>query len=242
MVKLRKRYILLAFLVALVFGAAAHRHILPLALKWLDIGEAPIKSKAVFVLFGDRDTRPFVAAALYKAGYVEEILMAVNKPLTDSKQTPPSHDVYERVFLHRGVPAQHIRKLGNIGTTNTMNESAVLREYLERNPEALVTVVTTHFHTRRTRWSFRRNLGEHAARLRYVSAPADDFGPDDWWLFPRGFELVFMEYIKLLGYWVFYGNARWVLGGVFLAIVAWRFYGPGLNDKVASESSTTESG
>ena len=43
----------------------------------------------------------------------------------------------------------------------------------------------------------------------------------DWWLFPRGFELIMMEYIKLLGYWVLYGNARWYGGGVVLVGAAW---------------------
>ena len=223
MPKLRKRYFALSACAVMAVLLVAHRQILPYAVRWLDIGEAPVKSDAVFVLFGNNDTRPYVAAALYNAGYANEILMASFNPTVSSKQEYPGHEIYRRVFLNRGVPQDRIHILGE-QITNTMNESAVLGEYLDLHPAATVTVVTSHYHTRRTRWSFRLHFGSGAKRLRYVSAPEDDFSADDWWLYPKGFEMVGMEYIKIVGYWVMYGRGLWWFGGMAFCLVGWSVY------------------
>lgn len=229
MAESRKRYLsLLACALAAVVVTVVlltHSRWLPYAFRLLDIGELPVKTDAVFVLFGNNDTRPYVAAALYNVGYADEILMAHNDPLGATAQTRASHEIYRRVFLHRGVPERRIRTLG-AQITNTMDESGVLRDYMVENPDAIVTVVTSHYHTRRTRWSLRRHLGEDAERLRFVSAPEDDFSAADWWLYPKGFEMVGMEYIKILGYWVLYGRGLWWIGtgGLCLVLVAWNVY------------------
>ena len=165
----------------------------------------------------------YMAAALYNAGYANEILMASFNPTVSSKQEYPGHEIYRRVFLNRGVPQDRIHILGE-QITNTMNESAVLGEYLDLHPAATVTVVTSHYHTRRTRWSFRLHFGSGAKRLRYVSAPEDDFSADDWWLYPKGFEMVGMEHIKIVGYWVMYGRGLWWFGGMAFCLVGWSVY------------------
>ena len=174
-VQMRKRFVTLILIALMVVCVLVHRQLLPFAVRWLDVGEEPIPAAAVFVLLGNSDTRPFVAAALYKTGFANEILLGVNQPINKNPQSPPSNEVYRRVLLSRGVPSDKIRMMGS-GVTNTMNESQVLLEYMEENPDAIVIVVTTHYHTRRTRWSLRKSVGVHADRLRFVSAPNDDFG------------------------------------------------------------------
>ena len=210
---------------ALVVVAALtllHRQLLPFAAKWLDIGTTPQKSDAVFVLLGDADVRPFVAAALLNTGLADEIIIAVNSLQSQSSQLRPGDEVFRNVLLQRGVPEDKMVIMGR-GATNTMNEIEVLGEYLDQHPDATVTVVTSDFHTRRTRWSLQHRLGKRADRLRYVSAPVDDYDASNWWLYPYGFEYIMMEYVKLVAYWFLYGNAAWYLGAFLIVVVAgWR--------------------
>lgn len=232
---LRKRYLFLAALGMLAILVLAHRRVLPLALHFLDVGAPPTKSDALFVHLGDHDTRPFVAAALYRAGYAKKILIAVFKP--DSR--PPGHTTFENVLLNRGVPPDDIVFLGN-GITNTMEECVVLLDYLQQHPDIVVTVVTTHYHSRRARWSLRRTLGHHAESLRYVSAPHDDFHADDWWLYSEGFKVVVMEYIKLTTYLLIYGNAGWMLAAGLGGLVVWGFCRRRLGPSDLGQPATTE--
>lgn len=223
MARIHRRYtLLIGSLIALAVFLLLHRNILPWAARWLDVGEPPVASQAVFVLLGDADTRPFVAAALYNTGYAQEVLFAQVSTKGLTQQQLPEHVCYQRVLRHRGVPDKDIRILGS-PIVDTMTESKVLLDYLETNPEAIVTVVTNHFHTRRTRWSLRRNVGKHADRLRYVSAPTDDFDAEDWWLHMRGFDYVLFEYIKLFAYWLFYGHGLWYLAALFVAALLFIF-------------------
>ena len=219
--RVQKRFwVLGAVLAGMALLAAFHARLLPYCLKWLDVGEQPRKADVIFVHLGDEDVRPFVAAALYRAGFAPEILVAVANQILPSKYSPASHLVFQNVMRKRGVPDSAIHFLGE-GVDNTMNESDALRDYLLEHPRATVLVVTTHFHTRRTRWSLRRSLGPLAKQLHYVSCPHDDFDETNWWLFPGGFKLVLMEYVKLAGYWVIYGNAVWYAMMLGLATVAW---------------------
>ena len=217
----RVRNIVAFVFVVVGFFLATHQQSLPMVANWLDISEAPQPADAVFALLGNNDTRPFVAAALYNAGYAEEVILAMNKPTSDNPQRPPTNDTYRQVLLRRGVPDEDILTLGR-GATNTMNESEVLLAYFRDHPDANVTVVTSFFHTRRTRWSLNQTAGKYAKQLKYVSAPHDDFDASNWWLYHSGFELIIMEYIKLTAYWLLYGNAGWIALGLLLVIgVAW---------------------
>jgi hypothetical protein len=56
-----------------------HPWLLPLAGAYLDVSEPPRAVDDVLVLGGGRDTRPFVAAALYKAGLAQRILLPTVK-------------------------------------------------------------------------------------------------------------------------------------------------------------------
>ena len=200
-------WVFLALITAVLAAAMSFRY----ALVFLDVGEPPQKSDAIFVLLGDTDTRPFVGAALYNVGLGEEVILSrhVQPRVQGNEIWTPAHEVSRNILLKRGVPESDIRLIGP-GSENTMNESEALRTYLREHERSTVTVVTTHYHTRRTRWSLRRQLGRAAKRLRFVSAPHDDFDHANWWRSMVGFEVVTMEYIKLLIYWFRYGNAIWI--------------------------------
>ena len=104
-----------------------------------------------------------------------------------------------KVLLARGVADADILTLpGESGSTHA--EAIALGRFLEENPGATVSVVTTNFHTRRARWIFRRVLGKRADGLRFVAAPTDGFDATNWWQFEAGFRTYSSEYLKLLVY------------------------------------------
>lgn len=197
-----------------------HRQILPYALVWLDVGETPRRADAIFVLLGDDDVRPFAAAALYKTGFAPRIVFGATAQ-RPTKFIRPKHLLFRDVMVKRGVVESDIQFIG-AGVDNTMRESEALRLYLRDHPDFRVLVLTTHFHTRRTRWSLRRSLGADAQRLHFVSSGHDSFDAYNWWEFDRGFELITSEYVKLVAYWILYGSFKWlIIMGLGSAVSVW---------------------
>jgi uncharacterized SAM-binding protein YcdF (DUF218 family) len=167
----------------------------------LDVSEPPRRSDAVFVLGGGVNERPFVAAALYRAGLVGRVIHAgidatVDSPDAEDGVRPPEHEITRRVLFARGVPADKIEKLPD-SCRSTVDETHALAKYLAANPGVTVAVITHGFHTRRARALFRRALSEDANRIYFVAAPTDGFTADDWWRSEEGVETYATEYLKL---------------------------------------------
>ncbi len=100
----------------------------------------------------------------------------------------------------------------------------MLGRALAEHPNATVTVVTSNYHTRRTRWAIGRVLDRDAERVRFVSVPTDYFDADCWWRVEEGFATYMKEYLKLPFYWVRYGwGGVWIGGAAVLALwFGWR--------------------
>lgn len=186
-----------------VYGA--REHLLASAGRWLDVGEPPQPSDYVMVLGGDEQMRPFVAAALVKAGFARKALASkIGDPHEQRERIlPPTHEVIRQVLLHRGVAPDDVVILDR-QSVHTFDETQALADFLQSVPDCRVIVVTSDFHTRRTRWVMRRVLGERAARLTFVSAPSEEYVLERWWQTERGFEVVSSEYLKLAFYLVRY--------------------------------------
>lgn len=216
-----RRRILLIVLV-LVAGAIAAvwllpHQILPHAARWLDVGTPPRRVDAVFILPGDQQIRPFVAAALVKAGFADVALFPENalSPAELDGVSPPTAEIIRRVLEYRGLADHQIVSLKG-DTTTTAEDLQALGSYLQQRPGIEVAVVTSFYHTRRARQVARRVLADDASRLCYVSAPVDEFSADNWWQRPAGFCMITTEYLKL----VFVATQNpWVRGvGVFLVL------------------------
>lgn len=169
--------------------------------RFLDVSDTPSRSDYAMVLGGGSDTRPFVAAALYKAGLATSVLVprVATSPWSAAEGHPPEGEVIRKVLLARGVPQEAIVILdGECATTR--DEAAALAGFLSRRPGRTVAVVTSAYHTRRARAIFRAATGEAAGRLSFVGAPADDYDTDTWWLSEDGFTAYLREYGKLAAY------------------------------------------
>src|SRR5262249_13489370 len=145
----------------------------------------------------DAETRPFAAAALFRAGLVRQVLVTSPLPFPEQEDgiLPPEQEVARKVLLARGVPDEAIVVLpGEVAST--ADEARALAAFLDARGEGTVAVVTNDFHTRRARLAFRRVLGERCGLVQFVGAPMDDFDASNWWQSEGGLVLYLREFVK----------------------------------------------
>jgi len=174
---------------------------------WLDIAQPPVRSDYVLVLPGGPDTRPYVAAALAKAGYADEVILLKCRVRPDDLLSgyPPGHEIEQRVLLSRGLPAARVSVL-ETASESTFSDAECLRSFLAEQTDATATVVTNDYHTRRARFAFSTVFSNELPKLRFVSAPTDRFSAADWWRHKRGILAYVGEYLKLTFYFFRYGR------------------------------------
>jgi uncharacterized SAM-binding protein YcdF (DUF218 family) len=218
----RLRCSLIAVLLLVAAGCAlyaARAAVLPCAARWLDVGERPAKADYVYVLGGDVNVRPLVAAAIFRAGLVKKVLVShVDfEPGEDKGILGPQHKRICEVLRRRGVPEEDILVLGNRHRT-THDEAVSLADWLPEASTKRVIVVTNDYHTRRARWIFGQVFQGHTGTVSLVGAPVDGFGANDWWRSRQGFTTISGENIKLLGSLLFYRPVTCALGAIATAM------------------------
>ncbi|HVJ67838.1 MAG TPA: ElyC/SanA/YdcF family protein [Caulifigura sp.] len=192
--------------------------------RWLDIGEIPRAVDHVVLLPGDENVRPFVAAALVKAGLARDILVPQNfpTPAVADGVVPMNHEIISQILDRRGV-GDRLRVL-SMKSDGTIDDARATREVLDHEPDAHVAVVTSFYHTRRARMSFRAIYGSRADDFLYISAPVTDITADNWWEGDAGTQMIVTEVVKVVIYWVQYGPGKYWFAAAFVSlIVLWRW-------------------
>jgi uncharacterized SAM-binding protein YcdF (DUF218 family) len=198
---------------------------------FLDVGVPPRLVDCAMALPGDAERRPFVVAALANAGLAQTLLIPSGQAMPDAIDglMPSSAEIAKRIYLTRGVPPERIVVQAEV-TTSTVDDLEQLGDYLDRqslNRKTNVTaaVVTSAFHTRRTRWTIDVRLPDHASRIIVVSAPNPRFSNATWWRSRVGFRYVILEYLKLGYYWYRFGNGIYWSGAAMVSGFLWLIRG-----------------
>ena len=120
------------------------------------------------------------------------------------------------------MPPENIVVLPGLVAT-THDEAKALAAFLEDHPDVRVLVVTSDYHTRRSRWILFRSLADRSDAVSFVSAPTDYYDMDRWWRDQWGMRIVASEYLKLPFYLVRYGHIRhWLAAcGVLVIVAVW---------------------
>lgn len=183
--------------------------ILSFAAQWLDVSESPRASHFALTLPGDEQSRPFVSAALVNVGLADKALVlgTVATPSVEDEITLPSDEVTKLVLKRRGVPESQILVLHG-DSDSTFSDAEIIDDFLQGQPDITIAVVTSAFHTRRARWTFRRVLGKRADQLYFVAAPTENLNPDAWWTCEKGVRIYLGEYGKFFLYLIRYGDLR----------------------------------
>lgn len=189
-----------ALLVALYTQRAS---LLAAAALFLSVEDSLVPSDVIFLFSGGFESRPFYAASLYKQGYARAIVVARERELRATRLDvyPNPTDVSIEILKKLGVPESDIALIvvqGGVGST--WDEGMVFAKFAREHDLRSAILVTSPYHTRRTRWALRRTFGDQPVVLRFSSAPDPQFNESNWWTTEEGVIAYVNEYIKLLYY------------------------------------------
>jgi uncharacterized SAM-binding protein YcdF (DUF218 family) len=185
---------MLFVLTVLVLGLLVARDpLLTAAARYLIVQDPLDRADVIVVLAGGRrDERVRQAADLYKEGYAPRVLLSGGEEMVGISIP----ELMRRQALAHGVPAAAL--VFETASTSTGEQADYLRPILERGGVRRAIVVTSSYHTRRTRYLFRRAFAGSSVDIRVFPVQQDLFSPVAWWTREQDTETVVLEYIKLL--------------------------------------------
>jgi uncharacterized SAM-binding protein YcdF (DUF218 family) len=146
---------------------------------WI-VSDPITRADAVAVLGGDLDTRPFIAADLYKKGLVPKVLVSqVREGRASTMGLIPGHSALNRtVLLKLGVPDAAIEVFGD-ANDSTKDEAVALRAWADRHGVSRIIIPTEIFSARRVQWIFDREFAGSSVGIEIAIGPDDT--RVDWW-------------------------------------------------------------
>ncbi|MFO7166518.1 MAG: YdcF family protein [Chloroflexota bacterium] len=183
--------------VSIVALLAAHPLWLPPIGAFLIVSEPPVPSDAVAPLAGD-SRRVAAAAALWRQGLAPRLVLS---DMWVDATAPPG--LYAQMVREQavglGVPAEAIVTAPG-RPASTYREARNLRALAEREGWRSVTVVTSAFHTRRSRLILDEAFAGSSVAVRVTPVAGDPYAAGTWWRSARGWQATLSEYAKLLLY------------------------------------------
>jgi uncharacterized SAM-binding protein YcdF (DUF218 family) len=181
----------------------AHALWLPFFGNCLVVKDRLEKSDVIIVLGTDsKGDREAWAAKLYEKGLARRIIMCGYEVGWQASTA----EIMKRHAVHLGVPEQAmILDYGwdNNGTwDNALNSLKIVKE----NNLKTAIIVTSNYHTRRSRYAFRKVFRDSNIRVLISPCPGGSFSPDEWWKSRELSKSVFLEYTKLVYYFLFPPN------------------------------------
>lgn len=158
--------------------------------------DVPKSAQAVVVLAGDfSGNRILKAAELVRDGFAPKVI--VSGP--DRYYGRSEADLAIEFAIRRGFPAPSFEPVVH-QADSTREEAQVIWALLRKEGIRRFLVVTSDFHTRRTKRVY-RSVAE-GAQFRVIAAPVWNFSPDSWWISRPARKIFFMEWTKTLADWM----------------------------------------
>jgi uncharacterized SAM-binding protein YcdF (DUF218 family) len=149
------------------------------------------------------------AAQLFAAGVAARIVLTNdNLPSGWSALEERNPLFVERAaeeLQRQGVPAEKIEIVPGI-VSSTYDEIMRVREYSVKHGLRSILVVTSAYHSRRAWWTLRHVFrGSDVAIGLETAAPGEQSPrPATWWWHRVGWQMVPLEYVKIVYYWLRY--------------------------------------
>jgi uncharacterized SAM-binding protein YcdF (DUF218 family) len=193
------RYTAVMFVLAGVAsgGWLVHEPVLLGATNLWIVSDPVSRASAIVVLGGGLETRPSVAAELWRRGFADKILISrgVEKQAASMGAIPPDSELNREVLLKLGVPDAAIEKFGT-ASTNTRDEAIALKKWAERNAASVFIIPTEIFSARRVRWIFRREFSGTAVGIEVLSFEPPGYTRWNWWKTEKGLVAFRTELLK----------------------------------------------
>jgi uncharacterized SAM-binding protein YcdF (DUF218 family) len=202
--KYNKKYIFAAFVIVSILVLL----IVPRMGSFL-VADDDLKSGTVIILMGSIPDRVLEAADVYHEGYakgivfVQSYMSGYEKLIVQGITIPGNAAISKMAALGLGIPEELLTLLeGN--ARSTTDEAKYIREYLRENQEIdTIILVTSQYHSRRSKRIFIRALRELNRDIEVLSSPSkyDDFNAQNWWKERESAKRVVLEYLKLLHFY-----------------------------------------
>ncbi len=169
------------------------------------IVEDPLHTAAAIIsLGGQLPFREMEAAKLYRDGWAPRVIIVrASSPETEALEAlkikrPQEWELSREVLRQQGVPASAIVVPKNEGVGTLEELQAAYAAVPNKNGP--VILVTSKYHTRRTRLTWNYVTGGRSQAIVRV-ASGDGFDPERWWQKRRDALAVAREYLALANYY-----------------------------------------
>jgi uncharacterized SAM-binding protein YcdF (DUF218 family) len=194
---LRRFFFVVVLFACIAAGAYAGRHVwLPPMAHWVIESRPPEKAEIIVVLAGDGyGQRILRAADLVKQGYAPRVLVDGAMEFYGLNEAQAAIDF----AVQRGAPRK-VFEAFPIEADSTIEEAKIVDDELTRRGVSKALVVTSDFHTRRSRTLFEVR-GSGKVRYVFVASTYPEFDPEAWWRSRQGAKTLLLEYLKTLYTW-----------------------------------------
>lgn len=155
----------------------------------------------IVVLSGSAYDRAATAYEIYREGYASHIL-CTGKNVPHDFQTmgidKAEAELTKIELENRGVPSADIEIL--LKGTSTIEEKRSLIEYCIANDIESCIIVSTKFHTRRIKRTFRKSFRKKGVQTIIRGASSSEYDESKWWENEYGLLGLNNEYVKLIYY------------------------------------------
>jgi uncharacterized SAM-binding protein YcdF (DUF218 family) len=183
----------------------AHVPILREVAAFLIIEDSLEPAAAIVALGGNPPFREMEAARLYDAGWAPRVVIVRGARREESKafrdlgiEVAESWELSREVLIQQGVPRSAIL-VPNEEAEGTLEELQAVYRALG-SMDAPVILVTSKYHTRRTRLTW-HHVSEGRSRGIVRSSGRDPFDPSRWWRERRFVLSLVREYLGLINYY-----------------------------------------
>lgn len=178
-----------------------------LGARWLIVSAPLDHADAIVVLSGSAtlNERTRHAAQLYSQQRSPKILLTTDNRQggwsSKEQRNPYFHEIAITKLKSLGVPEASIEVV-EPPVSSTWDEAELLADYCKTHNLRSLLIVTSSYHSRRALWTFRTLLRNSATVVGLDPVPTgiQTPAPATWWLHIRGWELIFVEYLKLIYY------------------------------------------
>ena len=192
-------------LVSIALVGIAHVPILREVAAFLIIEDSLEPAAAIVALGGDPPFREMEAARLYHAGWAPRVVVVRGARREESKtfqdlgiEVGERWELSREVLIRQGVPASAIL-VPKEEAEGTLEELQLVHRALG-SKDAPVILVTSKYHTRRTRLTW-HHVTEGRSRGIVRSSGQDPFDPSRWWRERRFVSSVVHEYLGFINYY-----------------------------------------
>ena len=197
--RFKKKWIfLLVCLLTLLTLYTAHPVYLSVLGHLMVVSDPIEKSDAIIVLDGDypQDERLLHAVQLWKSGYAPKVILSAKLAEWQTYEDYPSwrHAVKLRVF------SKDTLLVATHAADSTKEEAQYLRIYSRQHGFKSVIIVTSNYHTWRTKRVYEKEWRDRDIRVYISPAYSSQFHPDEWWKHRADSRTFFYEFSKIIWY------------------------------------------